>query len=67
MISPHPKDISLSKGGKKYKTMTQKKEELAEQSLEIANYDRAVVVKLNWKGWVTNVTEIATGFGSKGK
>lgn len=47
--------------------MTQKKEELAEQSLEIANYDRAVVVKLNWKGWVTNVTEIATGFGSKGK
>ncbi len=55
------------KGGKEYKKMTQKKEELAEHSLKIASNDRAVVVKLNWKGWVTNVTAIATGFGSKGK
>lgn len=47
--------------------MTQKKEEPVEHSLKIVSYDRAVVVKLNWKGWVTNVTAIAAGFGSKGK
>lgn len=50
-----------------YKKMTQKKEKLAERSPKIVSYDSAVVVKLNWKGWVTNVTAIATGFGSKGK
>ena len=35
------------KGGKEYEKMTQKKEELAERSLKIVSYDRAVVVKLN--------------------
>lgn len=51
----------------KYKGMAWKKEELANHGSKIVSYDRAVVVKLNWKGWVTNVTAIATGFGSKGK
>lgn len=47
--------------------MTQRQEALAERSLEIVKYDRAVVVKLNWRGWVTNAIAIAAGFGSKGK
>lgn len=33
--------------GKEYKEMTQRKGKLAEHSLEIVSYDRAVVVKLN--------------------
>lgn len=73
---PHPQDISFGiclalmihrKGGEEYKKTAQKKEQLTERSLEIVSYDRAVVVKLNCKGWVTNVTVIATGFGSKGE
>lgn len=46
--------------------MAEKNEELAEHRLKIVSYDRAVVVKLNWKGWVTNVRAIVTGFGSEG-
>lgn len=46
--------------------MAEKNEELAERSFKIVSYDRAVVVKLNWKGWVTNVRAVATGFGSEG-